>query len=62
MRKEIPVWPFCHFKEMTLHTSCSDMSGNSDGFECDYCGHTISLPDWIKRRERLVAAQEGTDD
>lgn len=38
--------PRCHFKEMTLHTSCSDMSGNSDGYQCDYCGHIIKATDW----------------
>lgn len=44
--KNDPTWPKCHFKPMTLHTSCSDLSGNSDGFECDYCGHTIRAVEW----------------
>lgn len=58
---EVPVWPVCHFTEMTLHECDSDMSGNSDGFECDHCGHTISLPDWITKRDNLLKEKENTD-
>ncbi|CUZ15485.1 Uncharacterised protein [Serratia marcescens] len=47
-------WPKCHFRTMTLHECDSDMSGNSDGFQCDYCGHEVALVEWIKAQEKAL--------
>lgn len=49
-----PNWPKCHFKTMTLHESDSDMSGNSDGFQCDYCGHEVGFVEWLEAQEKAL--------
>lgn len=49
-----PNWPKCHFKTMTLHESDSDMSGRSDGFQCDHCGHEIGLVEWLEAQEKAL--------
>lgn len=51
----LPV-PTCHFQPMTLHSSCSDRSGSSDGYACDFCGHTESIDEaWAKVEAREAA-------
>lgn len=52
-----PNWPKCHFKTMTFHESDSDMSGNSNGFQCDYCGHVITLAEWTAQEKEQWATK-----
>lgn len=62
MKSMWPRYPKCHFKEMTLHTSDSDDSGRSDGFQCDHCGHTVMLLDWMDglKEETRKEKERGT--
>lgn len=52
--RAVPNWPKCHFKTTTLHECDSDMSGRSDGFQCDHCGHEISLVEWLESQEKAL--------